>query len=101
VALDNLMEDAATAEISRSQLWQWMNRSVLTTDGNRVTRSWVESQINDVVAGLDRFEGDRFDDAIEVFHSVTMGEDFPTFLTLPAYSSYLVEDSAQKDLAQA
>ena len=101
VALDNLMEDAATAEISRSQLWQWMNRSVLTTNGHRVTRSWVESQINDVVAGLDRFDGDRFDDAIQVFHSVTMGEDFPTFLTLPAYSSYLVEDTAQKDLAQA
>ena len=101
VALDNLMEDAATAEISRSQLWQWMNRRVETTDGHRVTRSWVEGQIDDVVAGLSRFEGDRFDHAIEIFRTVTMGEDFPTFLTLPAYSGYLVEESAEHNLAAA
>ena len=43
-------------------------------------------------AGFDRFEGDRFSDAAELFEDVALGDDFPTFLTVPAYSRYLVDN---------
>lgn len=44
-----------------------------------------------MVAGLERFEGDRIDDAVKVFEEVCLEEEFPTFLTIPAYAQYLVE----------
>jgi len=91
-AIDNLMEDAATAEISRSQLWQWIHQRVVTAEGNRITVKSVEATLAEVVAGLDRSTGDRFDAAIEVFREVTLEEDFPTFLTLGAYARYLIEE---------
>ncbi len=91
-AIDNLMEDAATAEISRSQLWQWIHQRVVTAEGNRITVKSVDAILAEVVAGLDRSPGDRFDAAIEVFREVTLEEDFPTFLTLGAYARYLIEE---------
>ena len=100
-ALDNLMEDAATAEISRSQIWQWMHQGAKTTEGTTITREWVEEQIQTVVQGLDRTDGDRIDCATNIFRDVAMQEDYPTFLTLPAYSHYLVEETSEKDLIQA
>ncbi|MET1044410.1 MAG: malate synthase A [Microbacteriaceae bacterium] len=90
-AIDNLMEDAATAEISRSQIWQWIHQDTQTTDGTTITRSYVEGLLAEVVADLPRTNGDRIDDAVEVFREVALREDFPTFLTLCAYSRYLVE----------
>jgi len=90
-AIDNLMEDAATAEISRSQLWQWMHQRVVTSDGTAITHSRVAAELEEVLATIERAPGDRFDDAAAVFREVTLEEDFPTFLTLSAYSSYLVE----------
>ncbi|MBC7290170.1 MAG: malate synthase A [Actinotalea sp.] len=90
-AIDHLMEDAATAEISRSQLWQWIHHEVTTTDGTRVTRQYVEWVLRDVLAHLPRQEGDRYDDAADVLRQVALGEEFPTFLTLCAYSQHLVE----------
>ena len=95
-AIDHLMEDAATAEISRSQLWQWIHHEVLTADGTRVTRPYVEWVLGDVLARLQRHEGDRYDDAADVLRQVALGEDFPTFLTLCAYSQYLVEPEAAR-----
>lgn len=91
VAIDNLMEDAATAEISRSQIWQWIHQDQTTAEGTRITKDWVAQIVRDTVAGFERFEGDRFDDAVELFEDVALGEQFPTFLTLPAYSRYLVD----------
>ena len=91
VAIDNLMEDAATAEISRSQIWQWIHQDQSTAEGTRITREWVAGLLKEAVAGFDRFAGDRYDDAAELFADVALGEDFPTFLTLPAYSRYLVD----------
>ena len=91
-AIDNLMEDAATAEISRSQLWQWIHQRVVTAEGNRTTVKSVEAILAEVVVGLERSPGDRFDAAIEVFREVTLEEDFPTFLTLGAYARYLIEE---------
>lgn len=90
-AIDNLMEDAATAEISRSQLWQWMHQRVVTAEGTPVTHRLVERLLAEVLAEQPRTPGDRLDDAAEVFRSVTLEEDFPTFLTITAYTRYLVD----------
>jgi hypothetical protein len=65
-AIDNLMEDAATAEISRSQLWQWIHRGVTTEDGIRVTHAYVESLLDSLLEGIPRAEGNRFDDAAAI-----------------------------------
>ena len=90
-AIDNLMEDAATAEISRSQLWQWMHQRVVTAEGTLITRAVVERELAAVLESASA--GGRFAEAAEVFRAVTLEEDFPTFLTLTAYSRYLVENA--------
>ena len=90
-AIDDLMEDAATAEISRSQVWQWIHRGVVTAEGATVTRELVEHVLEDVLGSVDRWDGDRFDDAAQVFAEVALGEEFPSFLTVPAYTQFLVE----------
>ncbi|MEV7692537.1 malate synthase A [Microbacterium sp. NPDC089189] len=89
VAIDNLMEDAATAEISRSQVWQWIHQDRSTEDGTPITRAYIEGLITRVLGEVERSDGDRYDDAAEVFREVALGDDFPTFLTLVAYSRYL------------
>ena len=91
VAIDNLMEDAATAEISRSQIWQWIHQDQSTAEGTRITRDWVAGIVAETVEGFERFDGDRYADAAELFADVALGDDFPTFLTVPAYSRYLVD----------
>jgi malate synthase len=91
VAIDNLMEDAATAEISRSQVWQWIHQDVVTEEGNQITAVWVDGIVDEVLAELPRSGDDRYEDAAEVFRDVALGEDYPTFLTVGAYSRFLVE----------
>ncbi|UOE43940.1 malate synthase A [Agromyces larvae] len=88
-AIDNLMEDAATAEISRSQIWQWLHENTVTAEGTRIDQTFIVAAMGDAVRGLPRFEGDRFDDAIQVFRSVALEPEFPTFLTLGAYARFL------------
>jgi malate synthase len=95
VAIDNLMEDAATAEISRSQVWQWIHQDRTIEDGTPITREYVEGLIDQVLGEVSRFDGDRFDDAAEVFREVALQEEFPAFLTLVAYSRYLVDDEVR------
>lgn len=90
-AIDNLMEDAATAEISRSQLWQWMHQDHRTVEGEPITRDLVEGMLTSVLEALPRPEGHRLVEAEEVFRTVTLQGDFPTFLTVPAYARFLVE----------
>jgi malate synthase len=92
VAIDNLMEDAATAEISRSQIWQWIQQDRETAEGTAITREYVEELIGEVLDAAPRFDGDRFDDAADVFREVALREDFPAFLTQGAYSRFLVEE---------
>jgi malate synthase len=75
VAIYNLMEDAATAEISRSQIWQWVRHG-------RIDRSLVEHLEEEEIA--EAGEG-RWNDAREVFELVALADDFAEFLTLPAY----------------
>ncbi|WP_168625869.1 MULTISPECIES: malate synthase A [unclassified Cryobacterium] len=91
-AIDNLMEDAATAEISRSQVWQWIHQDVVTEDGVQITRELVDGLLTGLLETLPRTDGDRLDDAAEVFRTVALQDDYPTFLTLCAYSRYLVEE---------
>jgi malate synthase len=99
-AIDGLMEDAATAEISRSQLWQWIRNGVVTEEGTPVTREHVEAIAAEIASGLTRTADDRFDEALAEFREVTLGTDFPSFLTVPAYAKYLVERS-ERNLATA
>ncbi len=89
VAIDDLMEDAATAEISRSQIWQWIHQDHATAEGTPISRDYVESLVRDVLAEAPRSTADRFDDAAAVFQEVALREEFPAFLTLPAYARYL------------
>ncbi|MCL1868895.1 MAG: malate synthase A [Promicromonosporaceae bacterium] len=89
-ALDNLMEDAATAEISRSQVWQWIASGTRTEHGP-VTRERASVVLDEVLAGLARHDGDRYDDAAAVFREVALGEEFPEFLTAIAYGRYLAD----------
>lgn len=93
VAIDNLMEDAATAEISRSQVWQWIHQDRATEDGTPITAEYIEGLIADVLDEVDRHDGDRFEDAASVFREVALQEEFPAFLTLGAYSRFLVEEA--------
>ncbi len=93
-ALDNLMEDAATAEISRSQIWQWVHHGTETSEGRTITHAWVEEVLDEVVATLPRTDGDRFDDATAIFRQVALGEDYPSFLTLSAYAQHLAQRTA-------
>jgi malate synthase len=89
VAIDNLMEDAATAEISRSQIWQWIHQDRVTSEGDAITRDYVEGLIARVLEDAARFAGDRFDHAAEIFREVALRDEFPAFLTVPAYAKYL------------
>jgi malate synthase len=83
-AIHDLMEDAATAEISRSQIWQWVNHGVATEEGTVITESLVSSLAGEVERN---FEGDvpRVHDARKIFEEVALGDEFVEFLTVPAY----------------
>jgi malate synthase len=91
VPLYNLMEDAATAEISRAQVWQWRRFGVTLEDGEAVTPELVEHLIADEMAklretlGEDTFTSGRFAEAIRLFRDLVMAETLEEFLTLPAY----------------
>ncbi|MDI3329380.1 MAG: malate synthase A [Micrococcus sp.] len=105
-AIHNLMEDAATAEISRSQIWQWINAgsTVRLADGSErtVTREWVQELMDEEFAAIERSEGDRFDDALTVFAGSALAEEFPDFLTLPAYRRFLSANApARQEMAGA
>jgi malate synthase len=90
VAIFNLMEDAATAEISRSQVWQWIHNDVTLDDGTVVTRDLVERLIDEELVKIRKLAGDSFDtarygQAVALFTEVALADSFAEFLTLPAY----------------
>ena len=87
VAIDNLMEDAATAEISRSQIWQWVHNEVVLSDtGEQVTAEMVRGLAQAVELELDgEGFGDHAKAARALFERVALAEEFEAFLTLPAY----------------
>ena len=91
--INNLMEDAATAEISRSQLWQWIRHSAQLDDGRTVTRELVETILEEemqtihAAVGDDVWEAGRPKETREIFEKAALADDFPAFLTLVGYES--------------
>jgi malate synthase len=83
VAINNLMEDAATAEISRSQIWQWVHNGVRLDTGALVTAELVRRIADDELATLE--PSPRLTQARALFERVALADDFVEFLTLPAY----------------
>ncbi len=91
VPLYNLMEDAATAEISRAQVWQWLHLKARLDDGRVVTPDLFKATLADemkkvrAAVGADAFQGGRFAEAIDLFSAMSLSPTFEEFLTLPAY----------------
>jgi malate synthase len=91
VPLYNLMEDAATAEISRAQVWQWIRHKATLADGRVVDvatcRQIVEEELakTRTMVGAERFDKGRYGDAAKLFRELIEAPDFVEFLTLPAY----------------
>jgi malate synthase len=91
VPIYNLMEDAATAEISRTQVWQWLRHGARLDDGRTVTKELVEAVLDQEQArqrelmGADRYDASTFPAARALFVSLSTSEAFVEFLTLPAY----------------
>jgi malate synthase len=82
--INNLMEDAATAEISRSQIWQWIRHGKFSREQVRQVLEEEMARIHEEV-GDEVWEKGRPEETRAVFEAVALGEDFPEFLTLPAY----------------
>ena len=91
VPIYNLMEDAATAEISRAQLWQWAHHGARMNNGKKLSVGAVVSAIPKVIdrlreqLGPARIDNGKFDLAARLFEDMTRAEEFPEFLTLAAY----------------
>jgi malate synthase len=86
VAIDNLMEDVATAEISRSQIWQWAHHHVRTAEGVEIDEAMVRQIIADVVLGLEgQWPSEHLHTARKLFEEVALDDEFVDFLTLPGY----------------
>jgi malate synthase len=86
------MEDAATAEISRSQVWQWLNNpDAVLSDGRPINmelyKSLVPEQLTKIkeLVGEDRYNAGKYELAAKIFDELVTSESFVEFLTLPAY----------------
>ncbi len=93
VGIHNLMEDAATAEISRSQVWQWVHNGVRLDTGRVVTpelvRAIADEELSSIAAELgdEAYSSSRYPLARTVFEQVALADEFADFLTLPAYAA--------------
>jgi malate synthase len=91
VPIYNLMEDAATAEISRAQVWQWVHHKAKLADGRVITKELVVQTIKDELEklkgmlGADRFQNGKFELASQLFEKMMTSPNFDEFLTLAAY----------------
>jgi malate synthase len=90
------MEDAATVEISRSQIWQWIHSDSTTDQGVSIAPAYIrkiaeeETERPRSELGHAIYDASRFEEAKALFETVALSEDFPDFLTLPAYT--ILED---------
>lgn len=90
-AIYNLMEDAATAEISRAQIWQWLKYKVTTAEGfvfdQQKYHLFLHEELQKIkeLVGEDRFKNGRFNEATTLFNDLVLSENFEEFLTLQAY----------------
>lgn len=91
VPIYGLMEDAATAEISRTSIWQWIRHAQALSDGRTVTRELFLQLLADETAsvrdevGEERWQKENFERAVELFSALTTAEQLSEFLTLPGY----------------
>jgi malate synthase len=91
VPLYNLMEDAATAEISRAQIWQWLHHGAKLDDGRTVAADLFKALLDDEMGklrttlGAAVYDKGRFPEAIKLFADMSLAKEFEEFLTLPAY----------------
>ncbi|MFT7352525.1 MAG: malate synthase [Flavobacterium sp.] len=91
VALYNLMEDAATAEISRTQVWQWLHNNVVLDDSRTFDANLYQDIFNDEIEklitefGEENLKNSKFELAITIFNKLIISEEFEEFLTQPAY----------------
>ena len=91
VPLYNLMEDAATAEISRAQIWQWLHHKVVTVDGKEITMDYYRRILKEELQkikekiGEDKYLQGKFKEASDIFDKMSTSVNFEDFLTLPAY----------------
>jgi malate synthase len=98
VPIYNLMEDAATAEICRTQIWQWLHHDATLEDGRRVTRRLVDDLTVEELArireeiGAERFDKGSFEAATRLFKQVATSGDLVEFLTTPAYDVLVARD---------
>ena len=94
VPIYNLMEDAATAEISRSQLWQWVHNGAKLDDGRTVTPQLYRSLVPEVLArikemvGAEQYNKGKYELAADLISQLVTEQDFTDFLTLPAYEYF-------------
>jgi malate synthase len=92
VPLYNLMEDAATAEISRAQVWQWVHYGITLADGQQATRPLLDRLIDEEMqrvrgeVGAQAYDSGRFDEAVPLFRELSSAEHFEEFLTTPAFA---------------
>ena len=92
VPLYHLMEDAATAEISRAQLWQWIKNSVNTKEGHLINEQYFLKILNEELLeieneiGKEKYSNGKFDLASRLFEDMILSKEFDEFLTLPAYN---------------
>ncbi|MDH3692387.1 MAG: malate synthase A, partial [Gammaproteobacteria bacterium] len=89
VAIFNLMEDAATAEISRSQLWQWIRNEARTDGGETVTTDVYRRLRDSEVKKLTHLDQHLLRQATEILDDLVLSDYFEEFLTLPAYDKLL------------
>jgi malate synthase len=92
VAIDHLMEDAATVEIARSQIWQWLHYGTQLSDGRHITHDLVKGLLDDE---YQRWRNERpasthLDQARELFSNVALSAEYPNFSTIGAYQRYMV-----------
>ena len=91
VPIYSLMEDAATAEISRSQIWQWLKFGARLEGGRKVTRAFFETCLNEEMqrvkqeVGAEAYREGRFKEAVTLFRAMSTSKTFETFLTIRAY----------------
>ncbi|HUN75893.1 MAG TPA: malate synthase A [Steroidobacteraceae bacterium] len=104
VPLYNLMEDAATAEISRAQVWQWVHYGITLEGGRQVTTELLDQLIDEEMArvrqevGAGAYDKGRFAEAVQLFRELSTRADFEDFLTVPAFQVLRREEAQEGSL---
>jgi malate synthase len=104
VPIHNLMEDAATAEISRSQLWQWIRHQSKTDSGKLITKEWIDKLLDEEIAKLEKslgpenFKKSKFPLAKVRFQETLKVDRFEDFLTLVCYDDIVTVDKSNSKL---